>query len=164
MEKKNQTQAGVGRELTFQLSDAANSERNRIYPPSSPGLARLGLLRFDFSELLKGGEQNMTIDTKFVDERVNHYIQLFETIRNKVGDDHLAVALLEQCGRDMRVAQMRSNDRAERRVSTANHEAPASDRQLAFLGRLNVKNVPKNLSMAQASRMIDEAQARELAM
>ncbi len=106
----------------------------------------------------------MTIDTKFVDERVNHYIQLFETIRNKVGDDHLAMALLEQCGRDMRVAQMRSNDQAERSVRAANQEAPASDRQRAFLDRLNVKNVPQNLSMAQASRMIDEAQARLIAI
>jgi len=159
MEKTNVSQAGVGRELDLQLSDAANSEGNRIYLQSLPGLARVGLFRFDFSESLKGGEQNMTIETQSIDERVNHYVRLFETIRNRVGDDQLAAIILEQCGKDARVAQMRG---VESRFDngSASDEASATPKQLAFLEKLQVKSIPQNLTRAQASKMIDEARSQ----
>jgi hypothetical protein len=94
--------------------------------------------------------------TNFVDERVDLYVRLFEKIRGKVGDDQLAVALVDQCGKDWRVNQMRGREAP--REGAANGEAPATPKQLAFLQSLNVKNVPRGLSKADASRMIDEAQ------
>jgi hypothetical protein len=97
----------------------------------------------------------------FIDERVGQYVRLFDNIRAKVGDDQLALALVEQCGKDWRVEQMRGSPRRER---AANGEAPATPKQLAFLETLNVANVPRNLSKAEASRMIDEAQARAVAV
>jgi hypothetical protein len=93
----------------------------------------------------------------FIDERVGQYVRLFENIRGQVGDDQVAMALVEQCGKDWRVEQMRGSSRGER---TASDEAPATPRQLAFLASLNVPNVPRNVSKAEASRMIDDAQAR----
>ena len=96
--------------------------------------------------------------TSFIDERVGQYVRLFENIRTKVGDDQLALALVEQCGKDWRVEQMRGSARNER---AASDEAPATPKQLAFLAALNV---PRNLSKAEASRMIDEAQARAVAV
>jgi hypothetical protein len=95
--------------------------------------------------------------TNFVDERLDHYVRLFEKIRGKVGDDQLAVALVDQCGKDWRVAQMREREAAPREQA-ANGEAPATPKQLAFLESLNVKQIPRGLSKADASRMIDEAQ------
>jgi hypothetical protein len=162
MEKKNVTQAGVGRELELQLTDFSDSERNRIYLPGLPGLARVGLPRFDFSQFLKGGEQNMTIETQSIDERVNHYVRLFETIRSKVGDDQLSAIILEQCGKDARVAQMRGFDQRSDNGS-ARGDTSATPKQLAFLEKLQVKYIPQNLSRAKASQMIDEAQARLIA-
>ncbi|OQZ06786.1 MAG: hypothetical protein B6D36_03215 [Planctomycetes bacterium UTPLA1] len=162
MEQKNVTQAGVGRELELQLSDAADSERNPIYLPSLPGLARVGLPRFDFSELMKGGDQHMTIETLSIDERVNHYVRLFETIRNKVGDDQLAAIILEQCGKDARVAQMRGFDQRSDNGS-ARGDTSATPKQLAFLEKLQVKYIPQNLTRMKASQMIDEAQSRMVA-
>jgi len=100
----------------------------------------------------------MTIESKFFDERINFYLQLFETIRAKVGDDQLSMALLEQCGKDSRMDRMRGANRAE----PQSREAPATPRQLAFLDMLNVRPLPLNLSKVEASRLIDEAQAREL--
>ena len=163
MEKKNLTQAEEHRESDDSLPDAANSGRNRIYLPGLPGLARLGLPRFDFSDLLKGGAENMTIETKFVEDRVEQYVRLFEVIRNRVGDDGLAIAILEQCGKDFRVAQMRDGDRFDRFEQSSNGDALATPKQLAFLERLQVRFDSKNLTKADASRMIDEAQARSLA-
>lgn len=95
--------------------------------------------------------------TNFVDERVDLYVRLFEKIRGQVGDDQLAVALVDQCGKDWRVAQMHEREAAPREQA-ANGEAPATPKQLAFLDDLNVKNIPRHLSKAEASRMIDEAQ------
>ena len=96
----------------------------------------------------------------FVDERVRQYVRLFETIRGQVGDDQLALALVEQCGKDWRVEQMHGSPRGER---AASGEVPATPKQLAFLATLNVPNVPRNLSKAEASRMIDDAQTRSAA-
>ena len=101
----------------------------------------------------------MTIETQSIDERVNHYVRLFETIRNRVGDDQLAAIILEQCGKDARVAQMRG---VESRFDngSASDEASATPKQLAFLEKLQVKSIPQNLTRAQASKMIDEARAQ----
>jgi hypothetical protein len=159
MEKKTNRRTEEGRGLELQLSDAANSERNRIYLSAMPGLARVGLPRFSLSQLLKGGDQNMTIETQSIDERVNHYVRLFETIRSRVGDDQLSAIILEQCGKDARVAQMRGIDQRSDNGS-ARGDSSATPKQLAFLEMLQVKSIPQNLTRAQASQMIDEARAQ----
>ena len=94
--------------------------------------------------------------TNFVDERVDLYVRLFERIRGKVGDDQLAVALVDQCGKDWRVAQMHAE--APREQAADGEAAMATPKQLAFLEKLQVKYIPRGLSKADASRMIDEAQ------
>ena len=95
----------------------------------------------------------MTNGTSFFDDRVDHYVRLFESIRNKVGDDQLAVALVEQCGKDWRVAQMhaRIQDRED-----ANVDQPATEKQLGYLGRLGIE-VHTPLTKREASALIDQA-------
>ncbi|MCB9852796.1 MAG: hypothetical protein H6819_06850 [Phycisphaerales bacterium] len=105
----------------------------------------------------------MTIETLSVEDRVENYVQLFETIRGRVGDDHLAIAILEQCGKDFRVAQMRAIDRVDRLDPQGSIDMPATPKQIAFLEKLQVRYIPQNLTKEQASKMIDEAQARSLA-
>jgi hypothetical protein len=104
----------------------------------------------------------MAIETQSIDERVDHYVRLFETIRSKVGDDELSAIILEQCGKDMRVAQMRESEQRSDNGS-ARGDSSATPKQLAFLERLQVKYIPQNLTRAKASQMIDEAQARVMA-
>lgn len=95
----------------------------------------------------------MTDESSFFDNRVDHYVRLFESIRNKVGDDQLAVALVEQCGKDWRVAQMHA--RPQNRQD-ASGDQPATEKQLGYLSRLGVA-VSKALTKREASALIDQA-------
>ena len=67
--------------------------------------------------------------------RMTEYVDLFEEVRGKVGDDQIAIALVEQVGKDSRVEQMHSNGG----VSTANDPTAATPKQIAFLKRLGVE-------------------------
>ena len=89
--------------------------------------------------------------------KLSEYIRLFEKVRAKVNDDNLAMQIVEQVGKDMRVEQMRSG-RTPERASSEN--APATERQLGLLRRLGVPvSTYAHLSKARASELIDEAQA-----
>jgi hypothetical protein len=104
------------------------------------------------SETLKGGIRTMDMQNK-----LSEYIQLFEKVRAKVNDDNLAMQIVEQVGKDMRVEQMRGGRTAERASS---ENAPATERQLGLLRRLGVPvSTYAHLSKARASELIDEAQA-----
>lgn len=160
MEKKDLTQAEVHRESSDSLPDAVNSRMEcfRLLRAAWPNEAPFA--GFFSSNELKGGANIMTIDTKYVDDRVEQYVRLFEVIKNRVGDDHLAIAILDQCGKDFRVAQMREGDRGDRSGQSSNGDAPATPKQLAFLEKLQVRFDPKNLTKIEASQLIDEAQSR----
>ena len=102
----------------------------------------------------------MTIEKPSIESRGENYVQLFDAIRGRVGDDQLAIAILEQCGKDFRVAQMRGIDHVDRLDSQGGADMPATPKQVAFLEKLQVRYIPQNLTKDQASKMIDEAQAR----
>ena len=93
-----------------------------------------------------------------IGRRVTHYLEIFEQVRNKVGDEQIAVALVEQVGKDCRVERMHGPGQSTR----GNGDQEATAKQLAFLRRLRVA-VPSELTKIQASALIDEAQEKVIA-
>ena len=84
-------------------------------------------------------------------------------MRDRVGDGHIALAIMHELAKDMRMRQIVAERRMVREQA-ASGEATATPKQLAFLEALNVENIPCNLSKAEASKLIDEAQARAIAV
>ena len=89
--------------------------------------------------------------------KVTHYLEIFEQMRNKVGDDQIAVALVEQVGKDCRVEKMHGPGQS----TQVNGDQAATAKQIAFLRRLQVE-VPSELTKRQASVLIDEAQEKAI--
>ena len=86
--------------------------------------------------------------------KMTEYVDLFEEIRGKVGDDQIAVALVEQVGKDSRTELLRANRAAN---SENGDPTAATAKQIAFLKRLGV-DVPAGVSKEEASELIDQAQ------
>ena len=91
-------------------------------------------------------------------DRLVEYVELFQELRDKVGDDQIAVALVEQVGKDCRVEKMHGRGQS----TQGNGDQAATAKQLAFLRRLHVE-VPSELTKTQASALIDEAQEKVIA-
>ena len=89
-----------------------------------------------------------------VQARLDVYMEAFEQIREKVGDDHIAAVLLQEIAKDNRMEQMRTERNGQ---PTSN--LPATDKQLAYLHRLGVE-VPNQLTKQEASELIDQATAK----
>ncbi len=88
-------------------------------------------------------------------DRVEHYKQLFEAVTASLPENVVGV-VLEQIGKDTRLAAMRQTER-----NNSNGEQ-ATEKQLNFLKFLGVKDIPAGLSKTEASRLIDEKQQAEL--
>jgi len=82
-----------------------------------------------------------------VEARLEHYLDLLEEIKDKVGDELFALRILGEIAKDERMEQIREerNNRTE----------PATTRQLQFMKRLGIE-VPPGCTKAEASRLIDE--------
>ena len=93
--------------------------------------------------------------------KLTDYVELFERVREKVNDPELAMQIVDQVGKDLRVEQMHSGRTPER---PASGDTPATERQLALLKRLGVPvYAPARLSKSRASELIDEAQENQAA-
>ena len=86
----------------------------------------------------------------------NRYVELFEDLKTRVGSDDVALAIVEQVGKDNRVERMNSL-RAVNDSGIANGEQPATEKQIGYLKSLGVE-VSAGLTKKQASGLIDEAQ------
>ena len=71
--------------------------------------------------------------------------------------------ILQEIGKDGRVEKMRGVSDVTVASLDSNGEQLATSKQLGFLKRLGVK-VPPGLSKLEASRLIDEAQAKVVAV
>ena len=93
---------------------------------------------------------------------VNDYLDLYEEVHARVGDEKVALGIMHELAKDARM-RLIAAERRTARESANNGEVKATEKQLAFLESLNVKTIPRNLSKAVASRLIDEAQAQMIA-
>jgi hypothetical protein len=85
------------------------------------------------------------------------YVQAFEQVRQRAGDDQVAMAIVSEVAKDARAAQIRAERQASR-ATDSNGEASegATVRQIAYLKTLGVR-LPDKLTKQEASALIDEA-------
>lgn len=85
----------------------------------------------------------------------NGYVELFENVKAKVGSDEVALAIVEQVGKDERVERMQSGSgHASRAESGVVSDQPATEKQLGYLKKLGVE-FGEGLTKQQASALID---------
>ena len=90
------------------------------------------------------------------------YAAVFSAAQEKVGDPELARVLVEQVGKDRRQNRIIARDENGSGVKQViNGDKPATDKQRAFLKRLDVTELPDHSNRADASAMIDEALEKE---
>ena len=129
------------------------------------GSRRAGLIQKQ-----KGGVKSdkMKTETEMqVIEQAEPYIELFDTIRDRVGDEHVAVAVMHELSKDRRMREIRAErqtrldtfERAEAPAKPRRGQRPATKKQLEFLRDLGVE-ARADMASEEASRAIDEAQAR----
>jgi hypothetical protein len=100
---------------------------------------------------LKGGIcKKMEKDMK---QRVEDYLELFNDIKQSVGDDITARAILAEVSKDRRMDEIRSEK------ETSNGK-PATEKQLAFLKDLGV-SFRKGVTKREASELLDEALGKD---
>lgn len=83
-------------------------------------------------------------------ETINEYAALFDAILKRTDDYGVAIAILEQLGKDRRMTAMH-----ERQRSNGNSDVPATSKQLGYLKQLGVET-PAGLTKKAASELIDE--------
>lgn len=92
------------------------------------------------------------METEREEDRVDYYVELYKQLRSKIGNDDAVIALIGEIGKDRRTKEFKFKEKNER-VSRA------TESQIAYLKKLRI-DIPENLTKADASRMIDEAQKR----
>lgn len=98
---------------------------------------------------------------------LDKYLELFEVTRERVGDQFVAMSLVQEIARDRRSERIRAERQAAR---PATQQAPrnfqgeelASQKQREWLRDLGIY-VPKNCSRGHASELITEALAKQAA-
>ncbi len=86
-----------------------------------------------------------------MNDTITYYVSLFEQIQQKQRDPQVAIAIMQQIGKDNRMQQIQSE-----RVQENSHDEPATAKQLGFLKDLGVEVKP-GLSRKEASALITEA-------
>ena len=88
-------------------------------------------------------------------EAVDSCVELFKAIEQKVESEEVAVALVQELGKNYRVQQMqRVRDESVPAKSSAGDQ-PASTKQIKYLKFLGVE-IPSDLNRKDASQLIDE--------
>ena len=98
-------------------------------------------------------------------ERVDFYKQLVDQLVGFVPDAAVVATVVEQVGKDLRMGQIlrrENNTSNDSNGWNGSDEQPATAKQIGFLRRLGVKDIPAGLGKREASRCIDEAQQAEL--
>jgi len=99
-------------------------------------------------------------DCKEVDKKMNQniqakldkYLDLFEELKQKTGDEKTALSLLQEVSKDRRMEEIR-----EERENK--NSEPATTRQLMFMKKLGIE-VPPGVTKKEASISIDEELGR----
>jgi hypothetical protein len=99
------------------------------------------------------------------DGKISEYLDLVKQIKRQVSEPELVAALVTEVSKDRRVEQMRAERKGLVEVSHDNgdngHAILATEKQRAFLKDLGIE-VPRNLSKAKASELLEEALAQRV--
>ncbi len=94
------------------------------------------------------------MEIKTAIERVDFYKQLVDQLVGFVPDTAVVASVVEQVGKDLRMGEIlrrESNSTNDSNGWTGSEEQPATAKQIGFLRRLGVKDVPAGLSKQDAS-------------
>ncbi len=105
--------------------------------------------RHSHIQKLKGGDETMEMNQK-----LEEYLDLFETVKARVGDAQVACEIVNQVGKDNRCALMRDGGVGQA-VMSRDPDGPATRKQIGFLRTLGVA-IPEGLTKRQASELIDQ--------
>ena len=89
-----------------------------------------------------------------IEERIAYYASLYAKLRKEFGAADVAIAVLEQVGKDTRMAKLRTWEQSNGANGT-NGDVPATTKQLDFMRMLGL-DVPDGLTKKEASALIDE--------
>lgn len=103
------------------------------------------MLIFNF---MKGGDKKME---EYIQKKLNSYVQLFDDIKDAVGDDGVAKAVFGEVAKDVRIMKMQQERQAR-------EDSPASPAQVKYLRNLGAV-IPEGLTRIQASQLIDSTKA-----
>jgi hypothetical protein len=103
------------------------------------------------------------MESKNANDSVTYYLELFEDVRDRVGDDRIALAIMHELAKDARMRQIA----AERGVlgyqaASSAEETPATVRKLGLLSGVGLA-IPHILSRVDASGLIDGVRAEQMA-
>ena len=82
------------------------------------------------------------------EEKLDSYIELYDSIREKTENDSAAVAILQEMGKDQRSHQIREEK------AMINHES-ATEKQKRFMKRLGI-SFPATVTKKEASVLLKE--------
>ena len=89
------------------------------------------------------------------ENRQDFYLGVYQDLLQKVGDSEVASTILKEIGKDSRVEQMSKGGLTEVKSNGKFENAPATEKQLAFLERLGVP-FEAGITKKVASSLIDE--------
>ncbi len=87
-----------------------------------------------------------------IQAKLESYIEFFDIAKQKVGDEAVALTLLQELSKDRRMEEMKQH------LEAKNGEA-ATEKQKRFMKKLGI-NFPATLSKREASMLIDEELGR----
>jgi hypothetical protein len=86
-------------------------------------------------------------------DRAKVYISAFNGIKEEVGDERVATAILQEVAKDRRMDEIRSEQEAR-------NGEPATAKQVALMKKLNV-SFRKGVTKREASELLDEALGKD---
>ena len=84
--------------------------------------------------------------------KLDFYLEVFQEVKQRVNNDQVATAIVQELAKDARMVQQRNQD--------AGQTDSATSMQIEYLKKLGV-TIPMGLSKQEASGLIDSALARE---
>jgi len=87
-----------------------------------------------------------------IQDKLGSYLELFEQLKQKTGDDKIALSLITEISKDRRMEEIRQEKEAK-------NAEPATEKQKKFMKKLGL-NFPMNMTKQEASVLIDEELGR----
>ena len=84
---------------------------------------------------------------KEMKESISHYVELYDAIQEKTGNDVITVTILQEIGKDTRSGKMAA--------AGGNNHVPATEKQKDFLRDLGVEFL-ESITKKEASDMIEQ--------
>ncbi len=94
-----------------------------------------------------------------MNERLEEYLELFETVKARVGDGQVACEIVNQVGKDSRCAQMAGRPSSAANTTVDGDDSTATMKQIGYLKTLGV-TIPEGVTKREASELIDQAMTK----